>query len=148
MFTVQEEVGARGAEAAVYRVQPDLALILEGTTANDMPEAESHQQVTEVGAGPAISLMDNGTIVNPQLFRAMKQMAEQRNIPHQVRQGTRGGTDAGVIHKALSGAARDRDFGALSLHPSGRFQRRVDGAILKIRSNWQMRFCRRASMKR
>ena len=104
VFTVQEEVGARGAEAAAYRVQPDLALILEGTTANDMPEAESHQQVTEVGKGPAISMMDNGTIVNPQLFRAMKQMAEQQNIPHQVRRGTNGRTDAGVIHKACAGA--------------------------------------------
>lgn len=104
VFTVQEEVGMRGAMAAAYQVQPELALIFEGTTANDMPEAEGHQHVTKVGGGPAISMMDSATIVNPKLFKTMKQTAEEEGIPYQVRQGTRGGTDAGAIHKACAGA--------------------------------------------
>lgn len=104
VFTVQEEVGMRGAMAAAYRVEPDLALIFEGTTANDMPECEGHQHVTKVGQGPAISMMDGATIVNPKLFKAMKQTAEEAGIPYQVRQGTKGGTDAGAIHKAGAGA--------------------------------------------
>ena len=103
VFTVQEELGLRGAQAAVYNVKPEVALILEGTTANDMPEAEGHQHVTKVGAGPAISFMDGGTIVRPKMFEALKRTAEEAGIPFQIRQGTRGGTDAGAIHKALSG---------------------------------------------
>lgn len=104
VFTVQEEIGLRGAMAAAYQVQPDLALIFEGTTANDMPDAEGHEHVTKVGGGPAITMMDGATIVNPKLFRAMKQTAEQAGIPYQVRQGTKGGTDAGEIHIACAGA--------------------------------------------
>ena len=103
VFTVQEELGLRGAQAAVYNVKPEVALILEGTTANDMPEAEGHQHVTKVGAGPAISFMDGGTIVRPKMFEALKRTAKEAGIPFQIRQGTRGGTDAGAIHKALSG---------------------------------------------
>lgn len=103
VFTVQEELGLRGAQAAVYNVAPDVALILEGTTANDMPEAEGHQHVTRVGGGPAISFMDGGTIVKPKMFEALKRTAREAGIPFQIRQGTRGGTDAGAIHKALSG---------------------------------------------
>ena len=101
-FTVQEEVGLRGAKAAAYNVAPELALILEGTTANDMPEVE-HGFVTKVGEGPAISFMDRGTMVRPAMFNALKEAAEQNSIPYQLRRGTTGGTDAGAIHKALEG---------------------------------------------
>lgn len=103
VFTVQEEVGLRGAQAAVFRVQPDLALILEGTTANDMSEVDGHRSVTHVGNGPAISFMDRGTIVRAPMLDALKQAAVEAKIPWQLRQGTTGGTDAGAIHKALSG---------------------------------------------
>ncbi len=104
VFTVQEEVGMRGAMAASYQIQPEFALIFEGTTANDMPELEGHQYVTKLGKGPAISMMDSATIVTPKLFRKMKQTAEENGIPYQIRQGTKGGTDAGAIHKACGGA--------------------------------------------
>ncbi len=103
VFTVQEEVGLRGARAAVYNVQPELALILEGTTANDMPKAEGHEYVTRVGAGPAISVMDGATMVLPRMFNALKAVAKKENISFQLRKGTRGGTDAGAIHKSLTG---------------------------------------------
>ena len=117
VFTVQEELGLRGAQAAVYNVKPEVALILEGTTANDMPEAEGHQHVTKVGAGPAISFMDGGTIVRPKMFEALKRTAKEAGIPFQIRQGTRGGTDAGAIHKALSGCITGGIPVSLPLHP-------------------------------
>lgn len=102
-FTVQEENGLRGAHAAVYNVQPELAIVLEGTTANDMPEVPGHKSVTRVGMGPAISFMDRTTMVRPFLFNAIRDVAIENNIPWQMRQGTAGGTDGGVIHKALAG---------------------------------------------
>lgn len=102
-FTVQEEVGIRGGMVAAYNVKPDVALILEGTTANDMPGAEGHEHVTCVGKGPAISFMDGGTIVPEKMFNALKNTAREENIPFQIRQGTRGRTDASEIHKALAG---------------------------------------------
>lgn len=103
VFTVQEELGTRGAYAAAYNIQPELALILEGTTANDMPKVEGHRTVTRVGAGPAISFMDRGTIVRPFMFEALKRTAEDAGIPWQLRQGTLGANDAGAIHKSGSG---------------------------------------------
>lgn len=102
-FTVQEEVGIRGAMVTAYNVKPDVALILEGTTANDMPGVESHQHVTRVGSGPALTFMDGGTIVPEKMFNALKKTAREENIPFQLRQGSRGRTDASEIHKALAG---------------------------------------------
>ncbi|OQB24417.1 MAG: putative aminopeptidase YsdC [Firmicutes bacterium ADurb.Bin182] len=102
VFTVQEELGMRGAYAAAYNVKPELALIVEGTTANDMPEVESHRHVTRVGGGPAISFMDRGSIVRPFMFEALKKTAMEAGIPWQLRQGTAGGIDAGAI--SISGA--------------------------------------------
>ena len=104
VFTVQEELGLRGAHAAAYNVKPELALILEGTTANDMPQSEGHQWVSRVGGGPAISFMDGGTVVRPEMFNALRETAEAAGIPWQMRQGTRGGTDGGIIHKSGVGA--------------------------------------------
>ena len=103
VFTVQEELGLRGAQAAVYNVQPDVALILEGTTANDMPGAEGHQHVTKMGGGPAISFMDRATIVKREMFEALRTVAEEHKIPYQLKQAVAGGNDAGAIHMALTG---------------------------------------------
>lgn len=103
VFTVQEEVGLRGAKVAAYNTNPELALILEGTTANDMPKSEGHEYVTRVGYGPAISVMDGGTMVLPRMFNALRATAKKENIPFQLRKGARGGTDAGAIHKSLAG---------------------------------------------
>lgn len=104
VFTVQEEVGDRGAQAAAYQVQPDLAIVFEGTAANDMPGVERNLSSTRVGEGPAISMMDRATIVNPKLLKAMMKTGDEYGIPYQLRQGTNGGTDAGAIHTACEGA--------------------------------------------
>ncbi len=103
VFTVQEELGLRGARTAAYNVKPELALILEGTTANDMPETQGHQWVTRVGKGAAISFMDGGTITRPRMFSELKNCAQSNGIAWQIRQGTRGGTDAGRIHLSNGG---------------------------------------------
>lgn len=103
VFTVQEELGLRGAMAAATRAQPDLALVLEGTTANDLPERTPPQAVTRVGAGAAITVMDNRTIALPEMVAALEKTAKAHNIPYQLRQGVKGGTDGGAIHQALAG---------------------------------------------
>ncbi|MDO4568345.1 MAG: M42 family metallopeptidase [Clostridia bacterium] len=103
VFTVQEELGLRGARSAAYAVKPELALILEGTTANDTAKTEGHQWVTRVGKGAALSFMDGGTITRPQMLDELKRCADDNGIKWQLRQGNRGGTDAGAIHKAIGG---------------------------------------------
>lgn len=103
VFTVQEEAGLRGAQAAVYNVRPEVALVLEATTANDMAKSEGHQWVVRMGKGPGISFMDAGTIVKREMFEALKEAACEEGIPFQLRRGTTGGNDAGAIHKAFSG---------------------------------------------
>jgi endoglucanase len=102
-FTVQEELGLRGAITAAYAVRPQLALVLEATTANDLPGLRPDESVTRVGGGAAITMMDGVTMALPRMFFALKAAAEQNGIPYQVRQGTRGGTDGGSIHTALAG---------------------------------------------
>lgn len=103
VFTVQEEIALRGAKTAVYTARPDVALILEGTTANDMPKAKDNEFVTRVGFGPAVTFMDGGTVTKPKMFRALQAAAKEAGIPYQLRQGSRGGTDGGAINPALDG---------------------------------------------
>lgn len=103
VFTVQEELGLRGAMAAVYAVQPDAALILEGTVANDTPDADDASYATKLGAGVAITFMDRATIVNPNMFKLLAATAKEANIKWQPRQTTSGANDAGPIHQACAG---------------------------------------------
>lgn len=103
VFTVQEEVGARGARVAAYGLDPRLAVALEVTTAADVPGADPHQRVTEQGRGPAISWMDGNTIVPEGLRRHLEEVAGRHGIPCQPRRSTTAGTDAGAIHLARGG---------------------------------------------
>jgi len=103
VFTVQEELGCRGAEVAARRVKPDVALIFEGTTANDVALVPSHKTVTTLGAGAAISMMDRSTVVPERMMRALINTAKSHSIPWQMRKGTAGGSDAGAIHKSMAG---------------------------------------------
>jgi len=102
-FTVQEEVGLRGAAIAAYRAAPDLALVLEGTACNDLGDVPPHLRVTRQGKGVALSVMDRSAIANPALLRAVRSAAEARSIPWQYKQYMAGGTDAGAIHTSRSG---------------------------------------------
>ncbi|AHF06929.1 M42 family metallopeptidase [Desulfitobacterium metallireducens] len=102
-FTVQEEVGLRGAKVAAYHVQPDLAIVVEGTISADMAHIEEEEWVTELGKGPALSIQDQTTLYNPELIRKIVDIAQKRGIPFQFRRGTSGSNDAGKIHSSRAG---------------------------------------------
>lgn len=103
VFTVQEEVGLRGAQAASYAVNPDCAFALEGTFADDIPKEKEASPSTELGKGPAITVMDRSFIADRRLVRLLRGTADELGIPHQVKQPGLGGTDAGAIHLAREG---------------------------------------------
>ena len=106
-FTVQEEVGLRGARVAAYRFNPDMAIAIDSTPAYDLPhwddEDKNVQYNTHLDAGPAIYVMDRATIADRRLVKLLTKAAEEEGIPFQYRQPGGGGTDAGVIHKTRAG---------------------------------------------
>ena len=104
VFTVQEEIGARGARVAAHAIAPDVAFVLEGTICDDMPKKRDVSPTTDLGAGPAITLMDRSMIADQRLVRLLADTAEKRAIPHQFKQPGRGSTDAGAIHLSREGA--------------------------------------------
>jgi endoglucanase len=106
-FTVQEEVGLRGARVAAYAMNPDVAFVLDATPAYDMPhydeEKENVRYNTQLDAGPAIYVADGATLSDPRLLRHLQETADAEKIPYQIRQPGGGGTDAGAIHRARAG---------------------------------------------
>ena len=102
-FTVQEEVGSRGAVVAAYSLQPELAIIIEGTMAADTPGTEPDFTVTSLGRGPAISFMDRSFMAHRQIWQQLATVAEQCGIPFQHRRFAGGGTDAGAIALSREG---------------------------------------------
>ncbi len=102
-FTVQEEIGLRGAGVAAYRVEPDLAIVLEGTTCSDTPGSEEHSYCTTIGGGPAISVMDASVITNKRMVAELVRLAEDNGIPYQFKRSISGGSDAGRINQTKSG---------------------------------------------
>lgn len=110
-FTVQEEVGLRGARVAAYALAPDLAIVLDCTPANDLPvwdgqEADggtNYRYNTRLEAGAAIYVADSATFSDPRLVRHCVDTAESLGIRYQLRQPGGGGTDAGAIHVRRGG---------------------------------------------
>ncbi|MEA4898546.1 MAG: M42 family peptidase [Eubacteriales bacterium] len=98
-FTVQEEVGLRGATVAARQVKPDCALVLEATTANDLGKVDPHFRVCVPGRGAAISFMDNASIAHPALNRRLRELADARGIAWQVKAFVAGGNDAGALQR-------------------------------------------------
>jgi len=105
VFTVQEEVGARGATAATFAVDPEIALVLESTTAADLPDVSEGKTVCKVGGGAVIPFMDGGTIYDRELWNALTTAATERGIAWQTKQYISGGTDAQVVQKSRAGVA-------------------------------------------
>lgn len=101
--TVQEEVGARGAGAAGWLADPDVIITLEVDVSGDVPGIESHMCPTVMGKGPSILTFDASMIPNQELKELFIDTAEEHEIPYQLSTMSRGGTDAGVIHKLRSG---------------------------------------------
>lgn len=98
VFTVQEEVGLRGARVAARKVRPDKAIVIDTTTANDMGMVDSHKQVTRCGDGPALTFMDRRAIILQRMRELAMDAARKHELPVQIKRGNSGGTDAGEIH--------------------------------------------------
>lgn len=103
VFTVQEEVGLRGARVAAFSLNPDFGFALEGTTAGDTPSKRDVSPSTNMGAGPAITIMDRSVISDRRLVSLLVDTARKENIPYQFKRTITGGTDAGAIHLARGG---------------------------------------------
>ncbi|MFQ5943854.1 MAG: M42 family metallopeptidase [Anaerolineales bacterium] len=105
-FTVQEEVGLRGARIAAHALNPDVAIALDCTPAKDLPSWDGEENAhynARLGQGPAIYAADARTIAHPGLLRHLVETAEASTIPYQIRQPGGGGTDAGTIHLTREG---------------------------------------------
>jgi len=102
-FTVQEEVGLRGAKAAAFHLKPDVALALEGTGSANVAGVDPFDTITNMGEGPVISLMDAAGIPHKRVWEELVRLARAHGIRHQFRRLTSGGTDAGTIALAREG---------------------------------------------
>jgi endoglucanase len=109
VFTVQEEVGLRGATTAAYKVHPDVSIAVDVTDSGDIPERK-HFEV-KMGHGPAIKVMDRGMLAHPGLKKWMVDTAVEHEIPYQIEILTLGTTDARAMQVAHEGSAA----GALSI---------------------------------
>jgi tetrahedral aminopeptidase len=109
VFTVQEEVGTRGATTAAYKVHPDVSIAVDVTDSGDIPERK-HFEV-KMGHGPAIKVMDRGMLAHPGLKKWMADTAAKHKIPYQMEILTLGTTDARAMQLAHEGSAA----GALSI---------------------------------
>jgi tetrahedral aminopeptidase len=104
-FTVQEEVGLRGANVSAHLINPDFGIALDTTIAYDVPGASAHERITELGKGTAIKIMDASTICDYRMVAFMKHVAEGKGIKWQPEILTAGGTDtAGVQRNGKQGA--------------------------------------------
>ncbi|MDY0074794.1 MAG: M42 family metallopeptidase [Acholeplasmataceae bacterium] len=102
-FTVQEEVGLRGAKTSSYKVAPEIAIAVDTGIANDVPGGDPSEQ--SLGKGPQILLYDTGLIPHQALRRFVIEVAKEEKIPYQEAFITGGRTDAGHMHLAHEGAA-------------------------------------------
>lgn len=102
-FVVQEEIGLRGSACAAFTIAPDVSIVLETTTAADIPPSQGDERVCELGKGAVVSFMDRHTIYNRQLYDLAFETAKENGIPCQTKTKVAGGNDAGAIHISRSG---------------------------------------------
>jgi putative aminopeptidase FrvX len=105
-FSVQEELGLRGATVAAHDFNPDMAIAVDSTPAYDMPRHDGEEILkynTLLGQGPAIYVHNATTLDDPRLVRFLRETAEAEKIPYQIRQPGGGGTNAGAIQRSLAG---------------------------------------------
>lgn len=96
VFTVQEELGLRGAKTAAYQLKPDIAIAVDVTATGDTPEANLME--VKCGGGPAIKIKDKSVICHPDVKRLLEVSAKNINIPYQYEVLEFGGSDPGAIH--------------------------------------------------
>jgi endoglucanase len=100
---VQEEVGLRGARTAAYALKPDMALIVEGTTAADSPGLKGAERVCAPGEGVVLSYMDNSAVYDRGLFEKLRAVADREKIPWQLKRAVAGSTDGGAVQRSREG---------------------------------------------
>lgn len=103
VFSTFEEVGARGAQAAAFAVDPQVALVLEGTVAADVPGVPEARRPSAQGLGPALTIMDRSLHCSPKLVRKLEDLARSEGIPFQYKTPIFGGTDGSRIHTSRAG---------------------------------------------
>jgi putative aminopeptidase FrvX len=101
--TVQEEVGLRGAPAAAFGVDPDLAITLDVTIAGDVPGVREFDTSVKMGKGPTLTISDSGLITHPKVLRWLIDTAEEEKIPYQIESGLPGSTDSARISLTRQG---------------------------------------------
>ena len=102
-FTTREEVGGNSAGNAAFTVDPDIAVVVEATTAGDVPCVPGEKFVCKQGKGPVVSFRDNGTLYDMELYHHIMELCEAKNIPAQTKHGICGFNDAKFIHQARGG---------------------------------------------
>jgi len=105
VFTVQEEVGIRGANVSSLKINPDFGFGLDTTIAFDLPGAVAHEKITELGKGTAIKVMDASTICDYRMVAFMKETADKNKIDWQPEILTAGGTDTAGIQRMAKGGS-------------------------------------------
>ena len=105
VFTVQEEVGIRGAQVSAMKIQPDFGFGLDTTIAYDVPGAAAHEKITELGKGAAIKIMDSQTICDYRMVRYMKEIAAKKKLKTQVEILPAGGTDTMGVQRSTPGGS-------------------------------------------
>lgn len=103
VFTVQEEVGMRGAAPATYGIQPDVGIALDVTIASDLPGIQEQHYVTELGKGVAIKVIDGSAISHRGLVNWCVVTAKKHKIPYQLELLPCRGTDAESIQRSRTG---------------------------------------------
>jgi len=99
VFTVQEEVGIRGAQVATQQIEPDFGFAIDTTIAYDVPGAQSHEQVTRLGEGVAVKILDSTAIADYRMVEYMKEVAGRHNIKWQPEVMAKGGTDTAMVQR-------------------------------------------------
>ena len=102
-FTVQEEIGCKGAMGVGFSVTPKIAVILETTTATDLAGVKGYKRVCDLGKGPVVPFMDNGSVADRRLYELIRTLAEENNIPWQTKHMIAGGNDARAIQRSKEG---------------------------------------------
>ena len=105
VFSVQEEVGLRGAITSSFALEPDVGIALDTTLAVDTPGTPEHLAVTRLGQGVGIKVSDSSMVSQGWLVDAMAALATEHEIPHQFEVLPRGGTDGGAIQRSRGGVA-------------------------------------------
>ncbi len=102
VFTVQEEVGLRGAATAAYAIDPDFGVCMDVTRTGDNP-SEKAKMVVKLGAGPTTKIKDVSLLCNPQVIAHLREAAKEGDVPYQDEVLTAGGTDSAAIQKTRGG---------------------------------------------